>query len=109
MAIREFFHLIHIVDNEDEVDAWYDEVFAPRRFVEKGWLEVERRWASLSMIGDLMLEVIEPGGEPDDRRMPLSRFRERFGQHFHSLSWYVDGGGVKPLFDRLRALGVRVA
>ena len=87
----------------------YDEVFAPRRFVEKGWLEIEKRWASLSMIGDLMLEVIEPSAEPGDQLMPLSRFRGRFGQHFHSLSWYVDGGGVKPLFDRLRAMGVRVA
>ena len=24
MAITEFFHLIHVVDDEDEVDAWYD-------------------------------------------------------------------------------------
>jgi len=109
MAIREFFHLIHIVNDEDEVDAWYDAVFSPRRFAQKHWLDVEKRWASLSMIGDLMLEVIEPSSEPADQTMALSKFRARFGEHFHSLAWYVDGGGIKPLFDRLRTMGVRIA
>jgi catechol 2,3-dioxygenase-like lactoylglutathione lyase family enzyme len=109
MAILDFFHLIHIVDDEDEVDRWYDEVFAPQRFRPKHWLDAEKRWASLSMIGDLMIEVIEPSSDPADQAAPLSRFRNRFGQHFHSLSWYVDAGGIKPLFDRLRAMGVRIA
>jgi hypothetical protein len=54
MAITEFFHLIHIVEDEDEVDAWYDAVFAPRRFRPKHWMETEKRWASLSMIGDFI-------------------------------------------------------
>jgi catechol 2,3-dioxygenase-like lactoylglutathione lyase family enzyme len=109
VAIIEFFHLIHIVDDEDEVDAWYDAVFAPQRFADKSWLDVEKRWASLSMIGDFMIEVIEPSGEPDDQGMPLSKFRGRFGQHYHSLAWYTDAGGVKPLFERLRGMGVRIA
>ena len=39
----------------------------------------------------------------------MSKFRTRFGQHFHSLAWYTDEGGIKPLFDQLRAMGVRVA
>ena len=109
MAITEFFHLIHIVDEEDEVDTWYDAVFAPQRFAPKHWMEVEKRWASLSMIGNFMIEVIEPSGEPEHLGFPLSKFRTRFGQHFHSLAWYTDEGGIKPLFDRLRAMGVRVA
>jgi catechol 2,3-dioxygenase-like lactoylglutathione lyase family enzyme len=109
MAILEFFHLIHIVDDEDEVDRWYDEVFTPRRFRPKHWLDVEKRWASLSMIGDLMIEVIEPSSDAADQGAPLGRFQNRFGQHFHSLSWYVEAGGIKPLFDRLRAMGVRIA
>ncbi len=107
--IREFFHLIHIVDDEDEVDAFYDRLFAPERFRAKHFLDSEKRWASLSMVSDLMLEVIEPSAEEADLGMPLSRFRTRFGQHFHSLAWYVDPASVKPLFDRIRAQGVRVA
>jgi catechol 2,3-dioxygenase-like lactoylglutathione lyase family enzyme len=109
MAITEFFHLIHIVDNEDDVDQWYDAVFSPNRFSDKHWFDLEKRWASLSLIGDFMIEVIEPSDDPDHQGAPLGRFRNRFGQHFHSLSWYTDAGGIKPLFDRIRALGVRVA
>ena len=109
MTVREFFHLIHIVDNEDEVDAFYDELLAPLRFQEKHWFDTEKRWASLSMVSDLMLEVIEPSQIEADLHMPLSRFHSRFGQHFHSLAWYTDEGGIKPLFDRIRAMAVRVA
>jgi len=109
VQIQEFFHLIHIVDDEDEVDTFYDRLFAPQRFTEKHWIESEKRWASLSMVSDLMLEVIEPSGELSDAHMPLSKFRLRHGEHFHSLSWYLDPGDVKVVFDRLRAAGVRVA
>ena len=82
---------------------------AGERFAPKHWMEVEKRWASLSMIGNFMIEVIEPSGEPEHLGFPLSKFRTRFGQHFHSLAWYTDEGGIKPLFDQLRAMGVRVA
>ena len=109
MGIREFFHLIHIVDDEDEVDAFYDELFAPQRFAPKAFMDGEKRWASLSMVSDLMLEVIEPSGAEADSHMPLTRFRTRFGQHYHSLAWYMEVPDVRPLFDRLRAAGIRVA
>jgi catechol 2,3-dioxygenase-like lactoylglutathione lyase family enzyme len=109
VTILEFFHLIHIVDDEDEVDTFYDRLFAPERFRTKHFMQAEKRWASLSMVSDLMLEVIEPSGDEADLGMPLSRFRTRFGQHFHSLAWYVDPASVKPLFDRIRAEGVRIA
>lgn len=109
MPIREFFHLIHIVDDEDEVEALYNRLFAPQYLMEKSWLDLEKRWASLGMVSDLMIEVIEPSGKEDDLHMPLSKFRTRFSQHFHSLSWYVDPQDVKPLFDRLRDRGARIA
>ena len=109
MSIREFFHLIHIVDDEDEVDAFYDRLFAVQRFSPKHFADHEKRWASLSMVSDLMLEVIEPSSEESDQHMPLSRFRSRFGQHFHSLAWYVDVPEIRPLFIQLRERGVRVA
>jgi extradiol dioxygenase family protein len=109
VEIREFFHLIHVVDDEDEVEAFYDELFAPQQFAPKHWMEGEKRWASLSMVSDLMLEVIEPSQTDADRHMPLSKFWHRFGEHFHSLAWYVDVADVRPLFERLRGAGVRVA
>jgi hypothetical protein len=109
VAIREFFHLIHIVDNEDEVDAFYANLFSPQYFSKKSWMEGEKRWASLGMVGDFMLEVIEPSDKPEDQGMPLSKFRGRFGQHYHSLAWYLEEGTVKPLFDSLRAQGIRIA
>jgi catechol 2,3-dioxygenase-like lactoylglutathione lyase family enzyme len=109
VPIREFFHLIHIVDDEDKVDAFYDDLFAPERFGEKHFADNEKRWASLSMVSDLMLEVIEPSSESADQHMPLSKFRNRFGQHFHSFAWYVDVPDVKVLFEQLRTAGVRIA
>jgi len=109
VPIREFFHLIHVVDDVDVANEWYDAMFAPMNFQPKGWSDVEKRWATLSMIGDFMIEVIEPGKAPEDQGAPLPRFRQRFGQHFHSFAWYVDPDDLKPLFDRLRAMGVRIA
>lgn len=58
--MQEFFHLIHVVDDEDPVDAFYDTLFAPQRFAPKHFSDQEKRWASLSMVSDLMFEVIEP-------------------------------------------------
>jgi hypothetical protein len=77
VEIREFFHLIHIVDDEDEVDAFYDDLFAPQRFAPKHFAESEKRWASLSMVSDLMLEVIEPSGEEASQRSPGGHGRSR--------------------------------
>ena len=67
MPIREFFHLIHVVDDMDEVDAWYDALFSTQCFQPKGFADLEKRWASLSMIGDFMIEVIEPSSVPGTR------------------------------------------
>ena len=109
MPIREFFHLIHVVDDIDEVDAWYDALFSPQWFMKKQWADNERRWASLGMIGDFMLETIEASSDRADQRMPLTRFHSRFRQHWHSLAWYVDDDDMQGLFRRLREHGVRVA
>ena len=38
VAITEFFHLIHVVDDKDEVDAWYNTMFAPKPFITKSWM-----------------------------------------------------------------------
>ena len=109
MPIREFFHLIHVVDDMDETNAWFDAMFSPQLFQPKGFADLEKRWATLSMIGDFMIEVIEPSKEPEDQQVPLPKFRGRFGQHFHSLAWYVDEEDLTPLFHQLRMSGVRIA
>ena len=109
MPIREFFHLIHVVDDMDEANEWYDAVFSPQCFQPKGYAELEKRWATLSMIGDFMIEVIEPSDAPEDQQAPLPKFRGRFGQHFHSLAFFVDVPDLIPLFKRLRMNGVRIA
>jgi extradiol dioxygenase family protein len=109
VLIQEFFHLIHVVDDEDEVDRFYDRLFAPDRFAPKHWSDMEKRWASLSMVSDLVLEVVEPSDIAADWHSPLVKFRRRFGQHFHSFAWYVEPADVRAIFQRLRAAGVRVA
>jgi catechol 2,3-dioxygenase-like lactoylglutathione lyase family enzyme len=109
MPVREFFHLIHVVDDLDEADAWYDAVFSPQRYMAHGWSPIEKRWASLSLISDFVLETIEPSDAEADQNAPLPRFRKRFGQHLHSLAWYVDEQEVAPLFSRMRQRGIRMA
>ncbi|HEX5267396.1 MAG TPA: VOC family protein [Acidimicrobiales bacterium] len=109
MAIGKFFHLIHVVDDLDAADAFYDRVFGRQRFMTHQWGETEKRWATLGLIGDFMMETIEASSDPADAGMPLSRFHARFGQHLHSLSWYIDEDDRLGLFRRLRACGVRVA
>ncbi len=108
LKILEFFHLIQIVDDEDEVDAFYDRLFAPLRFMTKQFSATEKRWASLAMVSDLMLEVIEPSTEPRDSQMPLTKFRSRHGQHFHSFAWYLDPEDLVTAFRTLREAGIRV-
>jgi extradiol dioxygenase family protein len=109
VLIQEFFHLIHVVDDEDEVDRFYDRLFAPERFAPKHWSDGEKRWASLSMVSDLVLEVVEPSDRASDRESPLAKFQRRFRQHLHSFAWYLDPADVRPMYERLRAAGVRVA
>jgi predicted enzyme related to lactoylglutathione lyase len=109
VPIREFFHLIHVVDDMDEANEWYDALFSPQCFQPKGYADLEKRWATLSMIGDFMIEVIEPSDAPKDQHAPLPKFRGRFGQHFHSLAFYVDATDLRPLFNQLRTSGVRIA
>jgi catechol 2,3-dioxygenase-like lactoylglutathione lyase family enzyme len=84
------FHLLHVVSDLDSVDGWYDEVFAVRRFVRNS-MKAAMRKASLVLIGDFVMEPAQP-----IRRMPgweksaLGKFYSRYGQHFHSIAWYVD-------------------
>jgi Glyoxalase/Bleomycin resistance protein/Dioxygenase superfamily len=109
MPIREFFHLMQIVDDFDETEARYGTLFSPRVFMSKSWSDFDKRWASLSVIGpDFVFELMEPSKVDADRDSPLPKFRYRHGQHLHSLSWYVDPEDIDLLIKRMEQHGVRV-
>src|ERR1700712_3916796 len=108
MAIGKLFHIIHITDNLAELDAWYDEVFAPKRgFLDNHYLDSEKRDASLIIIGDAVVEPLAPSFHVEGWDvMPIGKFYKRFNKHWHSIAWYSDDTGA--LWDGLKAEGVRV-
>ena len=84
------FHLLHVVSDLDTVDGWYDEVFAVRRFV-RNTMKVAMRKASLVLVGDFVMEPAQPMRRaPGWEKSALGKFYTRYGQHFHSIAWYVD-------------------
>lgn len=87
--IGKLFHLTHVVDDLDAVDKWYDEVFSVNRFY-KGYEKLAGRDASLLSIGDVIMEPMMPARRENLRNLSVKKFHDRFGQHFHSIAWYVD-------------------
>jgi Glyoxalase/Bleomycin resistance protein/Dioxygenase superfamily len=107
MPIREFFHLIHVVDDIALANERFGALFGEVWFNEN-WSELDRRRASFMMLGDTMVELIQPSDAPEDRNQALTKFHNRFGQHLHSLSWYVDVEDMPALFERFLSEGVRI-
>ena len=83
------FHLLHVVSDLDAADEWYDRVFSVRRFV-RNYMTAAMRKASLVLLGDFVMEPAQPVQKPGWEKSALGKFYSRFGQHFHSLAWYVD-------------------
>jgi len=84
------FHLLHVVNDLDTADGWYDDVFAVRRFVRNS-MKAAMRKASLVLIADFVMEPAQPlRNMPGREKSALGRFYARYGQHFHSIAWYVD-------------------
>jgi len=109
MPLRELFHFMQIVDDFDAAQSFYDSLLAPETYRAKSWSDFDKRWASLGVVGpDFVLEIMEPSSVPEDQGSPLPKFRNRHGQHWHSLSWYVDADDMDALIDRLQGFGVRV-
>jgi catechol 2,3-dioxygenase-like lactoylglutathione lyase family enzyme len=104
-TIGKLFHLTHVVDDIDVVDKWYDEVFAVNRFYH-GYEDLAGRTASLICIGDVVMEPMTPSREPNLRNPSVQKFHQRFGQHFHSIAWYVDD--VQSISERLDQNGYRL-
>ena len=87
--IGKLFHLTHVVGDLTPVDRWYDEVFACTRYYH-GFAKAAGRDASLLAIGDVIMEPMSPANVPNLRNQSVKRFHDRFGQHLHSIAFYVD-------------------
>ncbi len=96
--IGKLFHLTHVVDDIDAVDKWYDDVFSVTRFYH-GYEKLAGRVASLIAIGDVVMEPMMPAKVENLRNPSVKKFHDRFGQHFHSIAWYIDD--VEDISTRL--------
>ncbi len=103
--IGKLFHVTHVVSDLDAVDRWYDEVFACTRYYH-GLAKAAGRVASLLAIGDVIMEPMTPAQVPNLRNQSVKRFYDRFGQHLHSIAWYVDD--VPAISTRLASHGLHL-
>ena len=107
LNIGKMFHIVHISEVLDPLDAWYDDVFAPRRgIMDSNYLPREMRDGSLLAIGDAVIETMAPSGRPGSEVLPVGKFFDRFGRHLHSLAWYTEDVGA--VWERLVDKGIRV-
>jgi len=92
MAIGKLFHIIHMTGDLPALEDWYDDVFSVRRgFLDHNYMPGEKRDASLVVLGDCVIEPLAPAFRVDGwDTMPLGRFYQRFGNHWHSIAWYTD-------------------
>ncbi len=107
MTIGKLFHVIHLAEELDPLDAFYDTVFEPwHGMMDHHFLEREYRMGSLLVVADTVVETVAPSEHPDAASAPVGRFFARFGRHWHSLAFYCDDIG--EVYDRLVRAGVRV-
>jgi catechol 2,3-dioxygenase-like lactoylglutathione lyase family enzyme len=102
--IGKLFHLTHVVDNLRAADQWYDEVFSACRYY-RGYMRAAMRNASVLAIGDCPLEAIQTAPVAGAENSAIGKFHARFGQHFHSIAWYVDS--IEETFNQLSRHHVR--
>ena len=99
--IGPIFHLIHMSDDFWPLNDWYADVFGAVEFTKSRrtsapggsfptWM-VELRDASLTTVADVTFEPMSPSRYLDGwDKMPVGRFYNKFGRHWHSIAWYVD-------------------
>jgi len=103
--IGKLFHLTHVVSDLDAVDRWYDDIFSVTRFY-RGYERLAGRDASLIAIGDVVMEPMMPARQDKLQNESVKKFHDRFGQHFHSIAWYVDD--VEAISTALDKQGLRL-
>ncbi len=86
-------------------DQWYDEVFAVTRYY-RGYEKLAGRDASLIAIGEVIMEPMMPARAANLQNQSVKKFHDRFGQHFHSIAWYVDN--VQEISAQLERHGLRL-
>jgi hypothetical protein len=107
------FHLIHMSDNFWELNDWYARVFDPIEFSVRTSDErpfptwpVEARDAALTTVADVCFEPMSPSMFiPGWDKLPVGRFYNKFGRHWHSIAWYVDD--IQALYHNLKERNVR--
>ncbi|MGH8675696.1 MAG: VOC family protein, partial [Burkholderiales bacterium] len=103
--IGKLFHLTHVVSDLNAVDKWYDEVFSVTRFYH-GYAKPAGRDASLIAIGNVIMEPMMPARVANLQNQSVKKFHDRFGQHFHSIAFYVDD--VSAISTHLDRHGLRL-
>jgi catechol 2,3-dioxygenase-like lactoylglutathione lyase family enzyme len=103
--IGKLFHLTHVVSDLGAVDQWYDEIFAVTRYY-RGYEKLAGRDASLIALGDVIMEPMMPARVANLQNQSVKKFHDRFGQHFHSIAWYVDN--VQEISTQLDNHGLRM-
>lgn len=107
LPIGRLFHLIHLTKDVRQLEAWYDEVFSVKTYLEHSYSPHEMRDASLVVLGDAVLEPLSPAFRvPGWDAVPLGRFHQRFGPHWHSIAWHTDDVG--EVWERCVRGGIRV-
>jgi catechol 2,3-dioxygenase-like lactoylglutathione lyase family enzyme len=108
VGITDLFHIIHVSETQEPLDAFYDDVFGPRRGIMDGnYSAMEKRDASLVAIGNCIIEPMAPSKNVEGWDvMPVGRFWKKFGPHWHSLAWYCTETGA--IWDQLVPRGVRM-
>lgn len=102
--IGKLFHLTHVVDNLRAADLWYDDVFSACRYY-RGYMRAAMRNASVLAIGDTPFEAIQTAPVAGAENSAIGKFHARYGQHFHSIAWYVDS--IEDTFNQLSKHNVR--
>ncbi len=101
-------HVIHMSDDVKKLNHFWEDVMGGWCFLggdEPNWLEIEDRWASLYMVGNVCIETMAPN-MPADVTKPVGKFYSKYGQHLHSVGYKVDD--LKGLADNLLAKGVYI-
>jgi len=103
--IGKLFHLTHVVSDLAAADRWYDEIFAVTRYY-RGYEKLAGRDASLIAIGEVIMEPMMPARVANLQNQSVKKFHDRFGQHFHSIAWYVDN--IEEISAQLDRNGLRL-
>jgi catechol 2,3-dioxygenase-like lactoylglutathione lyase family enzyme len=106
MRVGELFHVVHVVDDLDAAEDWYDRVFDPTYMFRRHESPIDHRTASLLLIADFAPEPMTPYDNTAGKNGTIGKFKRRFGARFHSLAFYCDS--VAEAYERFRTAGVSV-